>query len=108
MAVDQGDQSVGIGRVRGVSASLEAFCPPFVIGWIQVKQPGVSVSEQELAVVLVTVLGILVHAETLAFLVVVVVRSSARPSRVAFDAKVVVGPLCQLTYAIATFQDALG
>jgi hypothetical protein len=108
VAVDQGDQSVGIGRVGGVTASLEAFCPPFVIGWIQVKQPGVSVPEQEMAVVLVTVLGILVHAETLSFLVVVVVGSSARPSRVAFDAKVVVGPLCQLTHPVATFQNALG
>ena len=105
--LNEGDQTVRIRRIGGVAARFQALRPAFVVGRIQLKQPRVPVSQQEVAVVFVAVLRVVVHTEAFAFLVVVVVGALARPRRVALDAKVVVGPLRQLTHPIATFQNAL-
>ena len=105
---NQRDEPVGISRIRGVPTGLQALRPALVVGGLQLKQPRVPVPQQKVAVVLVAVLRVVVHAEAFAFLVVVVVGALAGPRRVALDAKVVVGPLRQLTHPVAAFQDALG
>ena len=105
---NQRDEPVGISRIRGVPAGLQALRPSLVIGGLQFKQPSVSVPQQEVAVVFVAVLRVIVHTKAFAFLVVVVVGALASPRRMTLDAEVVVGPLRKPTDPVAAFQDSLG
>ena len=105
---NEGDEAVGVLGVGGVAAGLQSLRPTFVIRQFEVKQPRVPIPQQELAVVVVAVFGVVVHPEAFALGVVVMVGALSGPGRVALDAKVVVGFLGQLTHAVPTLQDALG
>ena len=99
---------VGISRVRGIAARLQAFSPTAVVGGGELEEHGIAlVVAQELAVVLVALLGVVVSPEALAYGVIVHVDGASFPS-MAFYAEVVVAHRGKAALSRAALEKALG
>lgn len=101
------DEELGVLGIGGVARFLEADCPSLVVVAVQVKQCLVTLSLQELGVVVEGSFGMLVAAETLIGFVVIGIVGFTVPVAGTFYAEVVVGFACQCAVSAARFQYAL-
>ena len=105
---DNRNQSIGIGRVCGVSCLFQSACPSFVIGDIEFEKEGIAgTSFQKVGMVFVRLAGMLVGTETfIAGIVIMTYRTSA-PTAATLNTEVIITLACQLAVSGSAFKQSL-
>ena len=93
--------------IRCIPAFFESVRPPLIILWCNLETGLISGALQEKRMIIETLRGIGILAETFAFTVIVIIINRPHPVIITLDAEMVIGVRCQFALSGSGLQERL-